>query len=322
MVKIEVISRTKGLKGLSTDELAIGEPTSELIKLISEANRNISIDRLRVTIKDVGSRKVSQIPLDPKISIAESAGIPDDAQEITLYVKDLGPQIAWRTVFLVEYLGPLLIHPVFYHLTSIYSGLDVAHTQTQQLAYVIVLLHFLKRELETVYVHKFSSSTMPLFNIFKNSSHYWILSGFNLAYFIYAPQNPSFKSSWLTKTLFHVNDLPSYLNYTLFFAWLAAEIANFKCHLITSNLRKSDGEGYVIPYGFFFKYVSFPNYFFETLAWFIFAVLTGNWTAYVFLVVAGGQMLIWAIQKHKKYLKLFGDDYKKLKRTSMIPYVI
>ena len=30
---------------------------------------------------------------------------------------------------------------------------------------------------------------MPAFNIFKNSGHYWILSGFNLAYFIYGPSD-------------------------------------------------------------------------------------------------------------------------------------
>ena len=46
----------------------------------------------------------------------------------------------------------------------------------------------LKRELETIFVHT-SNATMPAFNIFKNSGHYWILSGFNLAYFIYGPSD-------------------------------------------------------------------------------------------------------------------------------------
>lgn len=31
-----------------------------------------------------------------------------------LYVKDLGPQIGWKTVFLAEYAGPLGVYLLFY----------------------------------------------------------------------------------------------------------------------------------------------------------------------------------------------------------------
>ena len=94
----------------------------------------------------------------------------------------------------------------------------------------------MKRELETIYVHKFSNATMPAFNIFKNSGHYWILSGFNLAYFVYAPA----KKLGLLKFFFHVNQLPTSFNNLLFALWVFAELSNLVTHLNLSGLRKED----------------------------------------------------------------------------------
>lgn len=39
-----------------------------------------------------------------------------------LYVKDLGPQIGWITVFLAEYAGPLVIYLWFYTRPWIFYG--------------------------------------------------------------------------------------------------------------------------------------------------------------------------------------------------------
>jgi very-long-chain enoyl-CoA reductase len=67
-------------------------------------------------------------------------------------------------------LGPLLIHPLFYHFPRFWYGEDVQHSALQKSAfefiffvlgveaygivsryvYTFVMLHFLKRELETL----------------------------------------------------------------------------------------------------------------------------------------------------------------------------
>lgn len=41
-----------------------------------------------------------------------------------LYVKDLGPQIGWKTVFLAEYAGPLAVYLWFYIRPSYFYGAD------------------------------------------------------------------------------------------------------------------------------------------------------------------------------------------------------
>lgn len=39
-----------------------------------------------------------------------------------LYVKDLGPQIGWKTVFLAEYAGPLLLYLWMYRRPWLFYG--------------------------------------------------------------------------------------------------------------------------------------------------------------------------------------------------------
>ncbi|XP_061489736.1 very-long-chain enoyl-CoA reductase-like isoform X10 [Rhineura floridana] len=49
----------------------------------------------------------------------------------TLYFKDLGPQVGWTMVFLIEYTGPLFIYFVFYFRMPFIYGLDDRFTSSQ-----------------------------------------------------------------------------------------------------------------------------------------------------------------------------------------------
>ena len=77
----------------------------------------------------------------------------------TIVFKDLGPQIGYRTVFVVEYLGPLLI-VLFYSMRPAFIfGANAAISPwnwVAKLGLACWVLHFVKRELETFFVHKFS----------------------------------------------------------------------------------------------------------------------------------------------------------------------
>lgn len=74
-------------------------------------------------------------------------------------MKDLGPQIGYRTVFVVEYLGPMLF-VLFYALRPAFIyGQNAANLPYKRAALVGIVcwvLHFLKREYETFFIHKFS----------------------------------------------------------------------------------------------------------------------------------------------------------------------
>ena len=175
---------------------------------------------------------------------------------------------------------------------------------------LLVTLHFVKRELETVFVHRFSSATMPVSNIFKNSFHYWVLAGLNMAYWIYSPTatiapSPSLAADWVVV-------YPAVTLYVL------AELANLSAHLSLRGLRRPGTTDRGIPRGLGFDLVTSPNYLFEVLAWLAIWILTRSLSTGVFLVVAGAQMYAWARKKEVRYRREFGSKYPK-KRYVMLP---
>jgi len=234
----------------------------------------------------------------------------------TITLKDLGPQVSWTTVFLVEYGGPLLIFIINYALAHLLKRELVGH---QRLAFWLVVLHYSKREIETLFVHIFSNGTMPLKNIFKNSFHYWILCGVLIS----------------TELFFFWKD-PGYtteVQYGLAALFVLFEFLNLMCHITLRKLRSASAStekgGHTkrgIPNGWGFGLVSCANYLWESYAWLTFAALTRCYTAYLFFIVSTGQMLIWALKKHKNYKKEFNGEDGKPKyprnRKAMFPFVI
>ena len=59
---------------------------------------------------------------------------------------------------------------------------------------------------------------------------------------------------------------------------------NIKSDNILMELREKEGEGYYIPNGFFFKFVSSPNYLGEIIEWLGWALLTMSPAGLVFLI--------------------------------------
>jgi len=228
--------------------------------------------------------------------------------------KDLGPQVGYRTVFLVEYFGPLTAFPIIYalrpYLYSSYDAKNASLNYTQTVAMLLFIVHFLKREFETIFVHKFSNGYMPLLNIFKNTGYYTACA-YYIAYY----------------TLHPLYVAPGSDNWTNIFAGLVVlmMICNLICHIILSNLRPRGTTVRRIPKGFLFNLVSCPNYTVEISEWFFFSLMTMTVASFLFTLVGGGQMLVWAIKKHINYRKEFnGKDGKELyprSRKIIIPFL-
>ncbi|KND94353.1 putative enoyl reductase [Tolypocladium ophioglossoides CBS 100239] len=231
---------------------------------------------------------------------ARVADEPNVSAANEVLVKDLGPQVAWKTVFLVEYLGPILLHALVVAARPyIYAGGDGDMSFAQWLSFGMIVAHFVKRELETLFVHKFSANTMPAFNIFKNSIFYWALSGLLCAYTIYSPRSLAAKA-----------DLPV-MDAVATAIYLFGEMGNALVHLYLSSLRSTGGTERKIPSGYGFSLVTCPNYMYEILSWVGIILASRDWAVVVFISVGAAQMYTWARGKESAYRKEFGDKYKK-----------
>ncbi|KAL1959541.1 hypothetical protein VTO42DRAFT_1986 [Malbranchea cinnamomea] len=303
-ITLEVKPRGKPISKLPKEiSVSPDSPASTLFEQISQ-QAHFSIHRLRITKASDGSAI-----RNTKDDTVASTGLRNRS---IIHVKDLGPQVAWRTVYVVEYLGPLLIHPlVLYVLRPLlyrHDGPLPPPSNLQSLTCLLLVIHFLKRELESIFVHRFSLATMPFTFIFRNSAHYWILGGINIAYWVFAPTSST------------ATDKPNpILLYLGLFLFVFGQLANFNAHMTLRNLRKEGSTARGIPSGFGFGLVTCPNYFFEVVAWLGIYLVSGlNWSVLLFIIVASATMMKWAAGKERRYRKEFGDKYKR-KRYVMFP---
>jgi very-long-chain enoyl-CoA reductase len=204
-------------------------------------------------------------------------------------VKDYGPQFSYRGVFFWEYFGPIAIVAGF---RTLMSGSGDSYAPA---AWII---HFLKREFETFFVHRFSRETMPKSNLYKNCTYYYtfaLLVGYQIC-----------TGAQRTSSLF------------LWALWLLCQASNVYCHLLLrANADKKD-EVRRPPKSIFFDTVCCPNYTAEILGWLIFSFATGSTMGYLFTACGFAQMLVWARQKQAGYKASIPGFSTK----ALIPYLL
>lgn len=248
-----------------------------------------------------GERGVS---LDDDRKQLSAYGITNGA---TLEYKDLGPQIGYRTVFVTEYAGPIALMALYASRPSFIYGASASSAElgsTQNLYILMFIAHFVKRELETFFIHKFSRPTMPLSNIFKNSIYYWSFAAF-IGYFLCHP---------LYTPPTHGLEIPAAI------AWAVMELGNFAVHYQLSTMRKEDGDtSRNVPKGPLFSLVSCPNYSFEIFGWVFYSLGSNLSLSWIFTAVGFLQMSEWALKKHRGYIK---TDPANKKKKALIPFLL
>ena len=228
------------------------------------------------------------------------------------YLKDIGPQINYRLVYVLEYLGPLIFSLIFFirYLFVFKKNNPKAQFQSHVVSYFfMVFFHYTKRIFESIFVHIFSRSTMPLSNLFKNCAYYWGLFGILCCYTLF---NPYGKDLTFLK-------LPRYF-FVMFF--ISGELKNLKTHIILRDIKiRGRGKKYMPPRTDGFELATCANYTWEFFAWVSFSIFSLNIFVIIFTICGFLQMKKWALKKHNEMKNVYGDKYPK-EIFAFIPYII
>jgi len=204
------------------------------------------------------------------------------------------------------------------HNTLSYSGatlslLSVCPWNKPAALYVASLwsVHFIRRTLESLYVHRYSGRPVPAGDFLVEYLYYW---GF---------------AAWIGWSLrsdaWSLPGAPSVLLGTSIF--LVGEVGNGWAHQKLRKLRASSGQtARSIPQGGMFAWVSSPHYLFEILSWCGFLLVSQLLAATVFLVLGAAIVTTYALNRHRGYQKEFdgeaGRETYPTGRKAIFPFLL
>lgn len=216
--------------------------------------------------------------------------------------KGWGPMIPNRLGWIIMELPSLLAFSLFF----LFGG--DRQVGIVWIFFALYVAHYINRSLIYPFRTRTSGKKMPLIIAFFAIFFNLVNGSTNGIYF--ASFSNSYPIEWLYDARFIIG--------ALFFA--TGVIINVRSDRYLLRLRKNAKNGYEIPQGGLFKYVSCPNFLGEMLEWTGFAIMTWSPAALAFALWTIFNLVPRAYEHHRWYRKTF-PDYPA-ERKAFIPYVL
>lgn len=167
-------------------------------------------------------------------------------------------------------------------------------------------IHYIHRSFIYPFLTKTKGKQIPL-SIVGLGLYHNLANGFIIGY--YLGNYATYDNSWFSSWQFIVG----------LFIFLAGMTLNITSDYKLIGLRKSSTDGYKIPYGGAFNYISSPNLVGEMTEWIGFAVLSWSLPGFCFAFFTFCNLFPRAVANHKWYKQTF-EDYPT-NRKAAIPFV-
>ena len=174
-----------------------------------------------------------------------------------------------------------------------------APTLVQAIVFGAVFLHFAKRVLESLFVHRYSGP-MTILTVVMVTGLYSLLTGM-IGYLNRQPLPMMDGLAWFGVALF-----------------LAGEAGNFVHHKRLAALRQGSMK-YVIPRGLLFDYAICPHYFFELVSWLGVVLIARHFAVLLLFLFMIGYLTTRGIKTLRWYRAQFPDFPRDVK--VLVPFV-
>jgi hypothetical protein len=213
-----------------------------------------------------------------------------------------GTTIANRFGWIVMEIPALLCFIFFFYFSA---------PPERGISWIFLLLwgfHYLNRSLIFPLRIKTTGKEMPVIVMLLALVFNFINGSINGYHF--GTLNPDYPISWMRDIRFISGSI----------LFIGGMFINWYSDRILIDLRKNNRNGYSIPHGFLFRYISCPNFFGEIVEWAGFALMAWSLPALSFVLWSFTNLVPRALDHHRWYLDTF-KDYPK-DRKSIIPFLL
>lgn len=220
------------------------------------------------------------------------------------YSSKWGPSVGNR-------LGWVLMEaPVFFAMAALWALSPRRAEIVPAIMGTLFLLHYFQRSFIFPLLMK-GKSRMPLAivgcGVLFNLINAYLIGG----WLFYVAPAGMYPLSWLEDPRFIAGLI-------MFFAGMAI---NLHSDFIIRHLRAPGDRRHYIPKGGMFRYVSSANYFGELTEWAGFAILTWSLPGFIFVLWTFANLAPRARSLYQRYIEEFGDDFRRLNRKYLIPFL-
>ena len=206
----------------------------------------------------------------------------------------------------------LMESPVFIAMTVLWVLSDRMWDTVPLILFAMFQLHYFQRSFIFPLLMR-GNSKMPLGIVLMgmtfNTLNALMQGGW--LFFIVPTYFPDYYAGWLCKPYIYIGVA----------VWLFGFITNLHSDYIIRHLRKPGDKKHYIPHGGMFRYVSSANYFGEFMEWVGYAIASWSVAGVVFAWWTFANLAPRAGDLRKRYEEEFGEEFTKLNRKRIIPFI-